>query len=298
VNLANVVEIGIGLAGLDGGLKADTMRFDDIRVYTGRCIPAYGQPYADLNNDCRVDIADVEVLIDSWGVSLPEPWSSMDIAASDGSTVVEDGTFTITGEGADIWGNSDQFRYVYQRVSGDCEISARVAEIGPGSNGWAKAGVMMRETLNADSKHMIMALTASEGGGIAFQGRQQTGGASTSFHGDITAAPPTWVKLTRVGNSITAYYSANGVDWSLMTDTSPDGAHTNPINVAMGDIVYVGLAVTSHADGELRTAKFDNVNVIGGTDVGPVDLNRDGAVGWPDLFLLLDEWLVEQLWPY
>jgi len=93
-----------------------------------------------------------------------------------------------------------------------------------------------------------------------------TGDRSNSYHGDITASPPHWVRLTREGNTITAYHSADGVDWELFTDTSPDGAQTNPIDVEMADPVLVGLFVTSHAAGEIRTYTFDNVSVEG--DVG------------------------------
>jgi len=177
------------------------------------------------------------------------------------------GTYTLTGSGADIWGTSDQFHYGYVKLSGDGEISARVVSNGTGSNLWAKGGVMIRETTAADSKHMIMALTGGDGSGIAFQGRHQaTGAASSSMNGDITAAPPYWVKLTRAGNTITAYCSADGVNWTLFPDTSPDnagGAISNPMTVEMADPVLVGLFVTSHAAGEKRTYTFDNVSVKG-----------------------------------
>jgi regulation of enolase protein 1 (concanavalin A-like superfamily) len=298
VNLANTTEIGIGLAGLDGGIKADVMRFDDIRVYASRCMPEVVKPAADINNDCKVDLGDVQIMINAWGPITP--------------------TYTVKGDGADVWGNADAFHYMYKELSGNGEIIARVAEIGSGTSTWAKAGVMIRETLNADSKHLIMALTGGDGGGIAFQGRPQTAGASISFHGDITASPPYWVKLTRVGNTITGYCSANGVDWVLFTDTSPDGAMTNPIDVAMADPIKVGLAMVSHTDGEVRTAKFDNVSINGipapeltGVDIGttggssasavtpsPADLYPDNVVNWKDFFVLLDGWLEVQMWPY
>jgi len=173
------------------------------------------------------------------------------------------GTFTVSGAGADVWGTTDEFRFAYKQLTGDGEITARVTDVGTGSNNWAKAGVMIRETLNADSKHMIMALTGGSGGGIAFQGRQATGSGSTSFHGDVTASLPYWVKLTRSGNTITAYASADGVDWQLFSDASPDGTHTNPIDVSMADPVFIGLFVTSHAADESRSATFDNVQITG-----------------------------------
>jgi hypothetical protein len=183
------------------------------------------------------------------------------------------GTYSITGSGADVWGSSDQFHYGYRELTGDGEIVARVVDNGTGSNNWAKGGVMIRETLDANSKHMIAALTGSEGGGIAFQGRPETGGNSMSYHGDITASPPYWVKLTREGNTITAYCSADGVEWTLFTDTSPDGAITNPIDVEMADPVLIGLFVTSHQAGELRTYTFDNVSIAG--SISDTDMSTD-----------------------
>jgi len=197
--------------------------------------------------------------------ALPKGWQSQDIGTTGGSAAESDGTWVISADGADVWGSSDQFHYAYVPLSGDGAIVARVVSNGTGSNTWAKGGVMIRETLDANSKHMIMALTGGDGGGIAFQGRQATGGNSSSYHGDVTAAPPYWVKLRRAGNTITAYSSADGVDWTLFTDTSPDnsgGAMSNPIDVEMAEDVYIGLFVTSHASGEVRTYTFDNVSVI------------------------------------
>jgi hypothetical protein len=193
------------------------------------------------------------------------------------------GTYQITGEGADVWGGSDQFHYVYMNLTGDGEISARVVSNGTGSNTWAKGGVMIRETNAPDSKHMIMGMTGGDGGGIAFQGRfADTGAASSGFHGDITAAPPYWVKLVREGNTITGYSSADGVEWAQFTDTSPDnsgGEISNPQPVEMADPVLIGLFVTSHADGENRTYTFDNVDIQGDVDGVLVSEDIDSVSG-------------------
>jgi len=183
------------------------------------------------------------------------------------------GTYKMTGSGADVWGSSDQFHYGYRILSGDGEIVARVVSNGTGTNTWAKGGVMIRETLDANSKHTIMALTGGDGGGITFQGRPQTGSSSRSYHGDLTAKPPYWVKLTRAGNTITAYSSADGVNWVLFTDASPDGAITNPWDIEMAADVYIGLFVTSHAAGQKRTYTFDNVSVKG--NISAEDMNTD-----------------------
>ncbi len=193
--------------------------------------------------------------------AMPAGWESQDIATTGGSANESNGTWTVIGDGADIWGTSDAFHYAYVPLIGDGEITAHVVDNGTGSNTWAKGGVMIRETLDANSKHAMAVITDSEGGGIAFQSRPGTGGASVSFHGDVTASPPHWVKLVREGDMITGYHSDDGVDWAEFTDTSPDGAMTNPIEVPMAEQVYIGLCITSHADGELRTYTMDNVSV-------------------------------------
>jgi hypothetical protein len=120
---------------------------------------------------------------------------------------------------------------------------------------------MIRETLDADSKHTLMALTGGEGGGMGFQNRQETGGSSFSSHGDPTAAPPYWVKLTRVGNTITGYSSADGVEWVQQPDGTGGDMTTNPVEIEMAADVLIGLFATSHAAGEIRTYTFDNVSI-------------------------------------
>jgi len=193
--------------------------------------------------------------------ALPDGWQSQDIGTTGGSVAESDGTWAISADGADIWGSADEFHYAYVPLSGDGTIIAQVISNGEGSNGWAKGGVMIRETLDQDSKHALMALTGGEGGGMGFQNRQETGGNSFSSHGDPTAAPPYWVKLTRVGNTITGYSSADGVEWVQQPDGTGGDMTTNPVDIEMAEDVLIGLFATSHAAGEIRTYTFDNVSI-------------------------------------
>jgi predicted amidohydrolase/regulation of enolase protein 1 (concanavalin A-like superfamily) len=181
--------------------------------------------------------------------SLPAPWQTQDIGAVGlaGSASLSGGTFTVDGAGADIWGTADAFRYVWQPVTGDADVIARVASI-ENVHAWVKAGVMIRETLTPDSKHGLMLV--SPGKGLAFQRRTATAGVSTSTSG-IAGTAPMWVKLERRGAALAAYYSADGATWTLVaTDT-----------IAMGATVHAGLVVSSHNAAELATATFDSVTV-------------------------------------
>ncbi len=196
----------------------------------------------------------------AWG-ALPNGWSSQDIGTSGGSASEVNGMWAVSGDGADIWGGSDAFHFAYRRLNGDFEITARVVSNGSGSSTWSKGGVMIRETLTPGSKHAIMAITGGDGGGLTFQNRPTTGGVSYSSHDNPVASPPHWVRLRREGDTITGYSSINGVDWLQQPDGTSVDSTRNPVTIPMADEVYVGLAVTSHAAGEVRTYTFDNVSV-------------------------------------
>ncbi|HUE86199.1 MAG TPA: S8 family serine peptidase [Vicinamibacterales bacterium] len=176
-------------------------------------------------------------------------WSSSDVGAvgEAGAATESSGTFTVRGAGADVWGTSDAFHVVHRTLSGDGEIVARVASV-QHVHAWTKAGVMIRQSLHPGSPHAFMMVTP--GKGLAFQRRTTAGGLSVHTSGGAGIAPY-WVRLTRQGQTITAYKSTDGVTWS------PVGQDT----LAISGPVYVGLAVGSHVAGTTATATFSNVTV-------------------------------------
>jgi hypothetical protein len=168
------------------------------------------------------------------------------------------GTYTMTGSGADIWDVGpaggpfhDEFHYAYKTLSGTGSIVAKVQSV-DNTNAWAKAGVMIRETLNGDSKHAMMVVTP--GSGVSFQRRPETGGASANNDtAGITA--PYWVKLERdLAGNFSAYSSADGVSWQKVGLSEPIQMATN---------VYIGLAVTSHDAALTCQGVFSNVTTTG-----------------------------------
>ena len=187
------------------------------------------------------------------GANLPAPWASRDIGAvtQAGGATVNAGTWSVTGSGADVWGNADQFHFAYQQLTGDGTITARVATI-QNVDVWTKAGVMLRESLTPGSAQAFMFATPTGSTkGLAFQRRTATDGVSTHTAGG-DGGPPAWVRLTRSGNTISAYRSADGVNWTLVgNDIFP-----------MATTIFAGLAIVSHNPGALATTTFDNVTVI------------------------------------
>ena len=163
------------------------------------------------------------------------------------------GAFTMTGSGADIWGAADQFHFAYKTMTGPGTIVARVDSL-ENTNAWAKAGVMIRETLDADSRNAFVFVTPENG--VTSQGRTDTGAASFSTN-QAGITTPHWVRLQRdVAGNFTASHSANGSTWE------PVGGSV-PTNVPMVSTVYVGLALTSHNAAEVTEARFSNVTITG-----------------------------------
>ena len=181
---------------------------------------------------------------------LPPPWSSDDVGAvgQPGDAIDENGTFTVSGAGADIWGDSDAFHFVSQPVSANVDIVARVrAE--QNTHTFAKAGLMIRGSLAANSWHVI--LDVRPGGGIEFMTRSATGGTTTFIAGASSPFLPGWLKLSRQRESyVLAYASRDGVSWSSL------GTAIVPLGAAL-----VGLAVTSHDTSVTNSATFDNIDV-------------------------------------
>jgi len=176
------------------------------------------------------------------------------------------GIYTMTASGVDIWDASDQFHFAYKELSGAGAIIAKIESVA-NTDDWAKAGVMIRDTLEADSSHAMVAITP--GNGVWFGRRETAGDISVSTkQAGITA--PQWVKLERtIGGLVRAYYSADGSTWTQLDIAS----------VMMDMPAYIGLALTSHNADATCEAVFSNVS-FPDTDVGPQWTDQDvGIIG-------------------
>ncbi len=209
------------------------------------------------------------------GSSLPSPWVSRDIGATGvaGAAGSANGVFTIAGAGADIWSSADAFRYAYVPLDGNGSIVARVADV-QNVNAWTKAGVMIRQSVDAKSVHASMFVTP--GKGLSFQRRTAAGGLSTAT--TVAGTAPRWVRLTRAGQLFTASVSADGSAWTTVGQES----------IAMTGPVLAGLAVSSHVVSQTATAKMDHVAVTTAStlpagwqsaDVGAVGIKGTAASG-------------------
>ncbi|MCP4452344.1 MAG: discoidin domain-containing protein [Planctomycetes bacterium] len=214
-----------------------------------------------------------------------DTWMSGSHGPDTGNATVGAGTFELTGGGPDIWGASDGGHFLLQETSGDGAIIARCTGVGTGVNAWTKGGVMVRNSLEADSAHAHVLMTGGSGGGGIMQWRLSDGSGS-NWPGETTPAVevPKWLKLERVGDQLSGYFSDDGIEWTQTATTQ---------TITMEDPIYVGFAVSSHENGELRTFTFDSAASTSwvlfrakelasrpGPEDGASDVVRDAVLSW------------------
>jgi regulation of enolase protein 1 (concanavalin A-like superfamily) len=172
--------------------------------------------------------------------------SARDVGGSrvPGQTVVTGSGYTVDGSGADIGGNADAFHFVYQPWSGDGEIIAKIARGTDGSHG-AKAGVMVRQSLAADSANV--SLTFGHVKGLQFEERRKA--SEGTFLVDKAPPGDSWLKLVRRRSIFTAFSSTDGTNWIWRGKTE----------VTMSSNVFIGLAVCSKRPTETYRAHFSEV---------------------------------------
>jgi regulation of enolase protein 1 (concanavalin A-like superfamily) len=241
----------------------------DGKSYSGDLRLASGDQIAITPaNGPAVKVALSEIL----SVQLKEPapvgianarWIGHDIGSPpvQGSARFVGQNVIIRGGGSEIGMDKDEGYFVYQQLAGDGQITARIESIGKTSV-LAKAGVMIRASLDRSAASAFAMIQANERAAFRFRGRSTA--VSTTL-GEREADLPAWVRLIRRGNSITGYYSDDGMDWQEM------GTAHVPIN----GVALIGIAVTAHNNNAMCTAAIEKVSI------GGLDAIKAGAAGSP-----------------
>jgi len=184
--------------------------------------------------------------------------AGIDPAYPSSAYVTASNGFIVSAEGSDIFGTNDGFNFGYELKTNDFDVVVRVVSNGHSSN-FAKAGLMVRETLVKNSRNWSVindpatadGIPAPDGSGLGANNiecnMRQTNNATTvswktNTSTTIPRYPNAWVRITRIGNVLTAYSSSNMVDWVAL------GAYNTATNAngALPSVVYVGLCTTAH----------------------------------------------------
>ena len=180
---------------------------------------------------------------------LPTPWNVSDIGNPlKGGQKIENSVWTIYGGGDDIWNNSDQFRFIYQKVNGDFSFSVKIDSLTDTHN-YAKAGIMVRKNLNKNSAHGIINIFPS--GNTEFGYREKSSQTMKAESGPNLDWSNVRLKVEK-NNKIVNFFIQTKNNWLKIGE----------LNIRnWGKGVYIGLATLSHDNSQLTTATYRNIEL-------------------------------------
>ena len=179
-----------------------------------------------------------------------------------GTFKVQPGGIDIMAAGVDVWGTKDECGFAYIERTGDFDIEARIESLSA-ANLYTKAGIMAREDLTAGCRHIYFQVFSDNNqrnknnGGYEFQYRFARDSSMKAIYPKSATGipefpvnfPNTWIRLKRVANEFTGFYSTDGKSWKAFTTYKLD----------LPAKVLLGFAVTSHNPVHAVSAKFRNI---------------------------------------
>jgi ABC-type transport system involved in multi-copper enzyme maturation permease subunit len=185
----------------------------------------------------------------------------------------------------------DSFYFVGQPLTGDGSLTVRVTSLtgyyqhrggvvspnvppgtlSQGLQPWSKAGIIITQSTEPGSAYAAMMVTGQHGVRMQYD---YTGDIS-GLPGQVSAASPRWLRLTRAGNTITGYDSAGGGHWTKVGQVQLPGLRGTVqagLFAASPDEFQSNFPSYGQSGGgdlpSVATALFDNVSVHGGQPAG------------------------------
>jgi hypothetical protein len=172
------------------------------------------------------------------------------------------GAYTIVSAGYNVWYGRDEFRYLWKKMSGDVSLAADIAYPDPNGYGDRKAVLVIRQSLDDDSKEAIVALhgagmvhlaqrpaTGARVKDLEFRvgGRGRPGGKSPD---DLVTVVAKRIGIEKRGDQYAIYISLDG---------EPMHQFGAPITLDIQGPFYVGIGFCSHLPDKADTAVLTNV---------------------------------------
>jgi TolB protein len=160
----------------------------------------------------------------------------------------ESRNYTVTGSGTNMWFDHDAFHFVWKRVSGDLALTADVAFRGAGTDPHRKACLMVRQSLDADSAYVDVAV---HGDGLtSLQFRDSKAAATHEVQANVRA--PRRLRIEKRGKYALMFLSSPG------EPVTYSGAATR---ISLEEPFYVGIGVCSHNKDVTEEAVFSHVEL-------------------------------------
>ncbi len=158
--------------------------------------------------------------------------------------------YTISGSGNNMWMTEDDFQFVWKKMAGDVSIAADISILGKGGNPHKKGVLIIRQTLDADSPYVDVALHAN--GLTALQVRDEKGAVTNDTEMLLNQPVPKRFELRKQGDFFYMFIAGPG------EPLHPSGAS---IRVPFKEPFYAGIGMCAHDKDVVETGVFSNVEV-------------------------------------
>ena len=185
---------------------------------------------------------------DNTPIGIFEGQSDVGAALVPGSSSYNAATrqYTVTSAGYNIWYTRDEFRYLWRKISGDVSLAADVNF--PDTAGYfdRKAVLIIRQSLEDDSKEAMVAL---HGGGLMHLAWRPEKGQSIKEM-RVDKRGPLRIGIEKRGDAFAVFVSMAGEPMQQFGD---------PIQLHIDEPFYVGIGFCSHLPDKVDTAILSNV---------------------------------------
>jgi outer membrane protein assembly factor BamB/regulation of enolase protein 1 (concanavalin A-like superfamily) len=202
--------------------------------------------------------------------ACPSGWTCQDVnsPAPAGSQSVVNGNWSVTAGGTGLSGTADSYRMMTQNISGNAQVVARLSSQ-QNTGASAQAGAILRQNNTAGSPYYAVLMKP---GVLTVQYRVGWGKAPVVLTAPSTPGLPVYVEVQRVGDTLQAATSGDGLNWTLI----PGATAT----MALPTQLQAGLAVSSGANGTPGNAGFTNVAVSAPTNTPQPPQQSACPTGW------------------
>ena len=180
---------------------------------------------------------------------MPGLWKVIDIGRPlKGGQQISKGRWIFYGGGNDIWNTNDQFRFAYQKLNNDFSLSIKVDSL-KNTHQYAKAGLMIRKSLNKNSAHGI--INIFPGGNTEFGYRNKNGETMKATSGPRIDWGNARLRVKKLG-SIVKFFVFSDDLWIKVGELDIS---------KWGKSFYIGIATLSHDNNQLTKAQYSEIDL-------------------------------------
>ena len=213
-------------------------------------------PPTDFHRDARTTLGSIGVF---------EGQSDIGAALVEGSSSYDSETqqYTITSAGYNVWYVRDEFRYLWKKMSGDVSLAADISYPDTLGFGDRKAVLVIRQSLEDDSKQAVVALHGAGMIHIAWRPEKGLRVRDMEYRigsrGAIPGGSSPDALVTNIAERVGIEKKGDFFSLFVSLDGEPMSRFGAPVELKFAEPFYVGIGFCSHLPDKADTAILSNV---------------------------------------